>query len=97
MQEDLLSGTAEGYNIPQNFLDRINEHCLGGFVLFTFDENGFPKVYSESDSLITFRALKDHVCDWSDAIRQFSIDQITDSMEENLSDEEDEDEEDRNN
>lgn len=39
-----------GFSIPAKFLNQLNEFTNGGFILFTFDESGSPKVYSQFDS-----------------------------------------------
>lgn len=40
----------ESTRIPEPLLDQISEWSCGGFMLFNFDEEGNPQVYSKVES-----------------------------------------------
>lgn len=41
---------SRGFEIPTNFLKQLNEFTNGGFLLFTFDTNGSPRIYQSFDT-----------------------------------------------
>ena len=44
-----MSMITQGTRIPDSLLDQLSEWSCGGFMLFNFDENGNPQVYSKAE------------------------------------------------
>lgn len=53
------------FEIPQKTLSQINEFSSGGFVLFTFDEDGNPRMASQFDSIPHAAAMQYFIYNWS--------------------------------
>ncbi len=58
------------FNIPNDILDRLNECCMRGWFLFTYDDQMNHRVYSNFDSEIDFKVLKADTIKWLNAIEQ---------------------------
>ena len=60
--------------IPITVLNNLNEHCVGGFVLFYFNsESGMPEHCLTFDSPVHSLAMQKYLIDWSDAVREIHI------------------------
>lgn len=70
----------KGFVFPDNILRTIDECSNGGFVLFTFNENGIPIVHYTFDNQASALALEKHIELWIDAINnlnsQFTLENI---------------------
>ena len=58
----------ETQRIPNNILDQLSEWSCGGFMLFNFDEDGNPQVYSKVEDERNAMSLQYLVSHWSDAM-----------------------------
>ena len=58
----------ETHRIPDIILDQLSEWSCGGFMLFNFDENGNPQVYSKAEDERNAMSLQYLVSHWSDAM-----------------------------
>lgn len=56
------------FQIPEGVLSHITEHSSGGFVLFTFDEEGFPKIDMQFDDAARAKAMQGYIKDWINAM-----------------------------
>ena len=63
--------------ITKPLLRQINDKSGGGFLLFTFDEEGLPQMHSNYDSNAEALALQYYVQNWIKAIEIITIDQMT--------------------
>tara|TARA_R100000152_G_C6776423_1_gene205534 strand:- start:2182 stop:2475 length:294 start_codon:yes stop_codon:yes gene_type:complete len=62
-----------GFEIPQSMLRQLNEFSDGGFVLFTFDDNGNPNVHSKFDTNKDAMALQMFISNYAEAIEEISV------------------------
>ena len=69
-----------GFEIPQSMLRQLNEFSDGGFVLFTFDDNGNPNVHSKFDTNKDAMALQMFISNYADAIEEISVRSTLNSM-----------------
>ena len=74
----MIDRNLDSHVIPSELLAQIQEYCLGGFMLFCFDEDGNPHVISNPESPVVLLAFKDSIAMWLKTMK--------DVMEEGLSD-----------
>jgi hypothetical protein len=67
------------FQFPDKLLDQINECSNGGFILFTFDDEGMPQPYAQFDNPIAVLALRQYIADWSAAVQEVSVQHAIDS------------------
>lgn len=72
----------EDHRLPNIILDQISEWSCGGFMLFNFDEEGNPQVYSKAEDERNAMSLQYLVSHWSDAMENMN----SDSFIKNLND-----------
>lgn len=58
------------FQIPDYFLRQIDEFSQGGFMLFTFNDQGIPEIVSNFDSPAHSIAMASFVKNWSNAIEE---------------------------
>jgi|TARA_R100001163_G_scaffold18764_1_gene16557 hypothetical protein len=81
----------ETHRIPDNILDQLSEWSCGGFVLFNFDEDGNPQVYSKAEDERNAMSLQYLVSHWSEAMEDMNSNSFSKNINEAfLSDEEEE-------
>lgn len=81
----------ETHRIPDNILDQLSEWSCGGFVLFNFDEDGNPQVYSKAEDERNAMSLQYLVSHWSEAMEDINSDSFSKNINEAfLTDEEEE-------
>lgn len=56
------------YDIPDNVLNVLNEHCHRGFLLFTYDNLDQLRLFCNFDDPIVMKSLKSDVCNWMNAM-----------------------------
>ena len=66
--------TEKEQRIPDILLDQISEWSCGGFMLFNFDENGNPQVYSKAEDERNAMSLQYLISHWSDAMENMNSD-----------------------
>ena len=59
---------SETRRMPDIILDQISEWSCGGFMLFNFDEDGNPQVYSKVEDERNAMSLQYLVSHWADAM-----------------------------
>ena len=82
--------TNEEHRIPEILLDQISEWSCGGFMLFNFDENGNPQVYSKAEDERNAMSLQYLVSHWADAMENMNSDSFSKNLNETLKPEEEE-------
>jgi len=78
--------------VPDILLDQISEWSCGGFMLFNFDEEGNPQVYSKAEderNTMSFQYLVSH---WSDAMEVMKSNSFTKNINEAYTEEHEEEE-----
>ena len=61
--------TKEPYSIPDSILNVLNEHCLGAWAVFTFDDKQNSRIYMNADDAFAMKALKSDIVNWSNAMQ----------------------------
>lgn len=74
--------------LPDNVLAVLNEHSLGGYVLFNFSADGTPMVHAHYDNTVFAMAMKDFITSWSKAVEEIGINSHVSNMIGDDSDEE---------
>ena len=46
------------FTLPSSILNQLNEFSYGGFLLFTFDEEGSPRFYAQFDNELYMMGLQ---------------------------------------
>ena len=72
----------ETHRIPDNILDQLSEWSCGGFVLFNFDEDGNPQVYSKAEDERNAMSLQYLVSHWSEAMEDMNSDSFSKNINE---------------
>jgi|TARA_R100001463_G_scaffold16239_4_gene42184 hypothetical protein len=80
----------ETHRIPDNILDQLSEWSCGGFMLFNFDEDGNPQVYSKAEDERNAMSLQYLVSHWSDAMENMNSDNFSKNVNQAFLSEEDE-------
>jgi hypothetical protein len=61
-------------DIPRDILHRLDEHTVGGYMLFYFNKNdASPAVRIKMDTQIHALALQKYVTDWLESLREIQI------------------------
>ena len=74
--------------IPEATINQLNEFSNGGFILFYFNEDGYPEVYSKYDNPLHAMALQYYVEHWAAAIETANLDASVDAIKEEDDEEE---------
>jgi hypothetical protein len=72
--------TTQGTRIPESLLDQLSEWSCGGFMLFNFDEDGNPQVYSKAEDERNAMSLQYLVSHWSAAMENMNSDSFTQNL-----------------
>lgn len=67
--------------IPPDLLERINEFSSGGYLIFTFDVNGYPRLSQKFDSAMHLRCMYGDVGAWAKAIEMVNVDKIAEAID----------------
>ena len=63
-------------SIPESVINQLNEHTVGGFVLFYFNsKNGSPEQVMTFDSPAYCLGLQKRIADWSAALQDLNIEE----------------------
>ena len=76
------------FEFPEKLLENINECSAGGFVLFTFDEEGNPQMRSFFDSATHALAMQYYVENWTKAMSALNVDATARDIKKSSDDEE---------
>mgnify|MGYP001166674997 CR=1 FL=1 len=61
------------FKFPKQVLNQVNECSNGGYVLFNFDSEGTPQVFSSVDDVSNAMALQLHISNWSKALEAYNL------------------------
>jgi hypothetical protein len=78
----------DGFVIPKTTINQLNEFSNGGFILFYFNEEGYPEVYAKYDNPMHAMALQYYVEHWASAIEAANLDASVDAIKEESDEEE---------
>jgi len=85
-------GDKKPFTVPKALLNQIEECSCGGYILFTFDGDTMPQVYSHADNHATAMALQMQVINWGKALEASNIEITLDSWSRNGVDDDSEEE-----
>ena len=76
--------------IPDILLDQLSEWSCGGFMLFNFDEEGNPQVYSKAEDERNAMSLQYLVSHWSEAMEDMNSNSFVKNINQAYGEEEEE-------
>ena len=68
------------FNFPNNLLKQLDECSFGGYILFNFNSNGEPQVFTKFDNQMNAMALLYYLGSWSSTIDQINMDATADAI-----------------
>jgi len=68
------------FEFPNSLLNQIEECSAGGFVLFTYDEEGLPQVHSAFDNMQNALGMQYYISNWSKAVDTINMEATINSM-----------------
>lgn len=72
---------AKDGSVPDRLLEELNQHTVGGFVLFYFNSiDGAPEQAMIFDSPAHSLGLQKHILDWSVALQEINVDEERESF-----------------
>tara|TARA_Y100000310_G_scaffold281127_1_gene301410 strand:+ start:755 stop:1027 length:273 start_codon:yes stop_codon:yes gene_type:complete len=74
MEEDNM------FVMPKHILNQVNECSNGGYVLFYFNAEGIPEVYTAFDTPMHAMAIQYYIEHWASAIETVSLDASVDAL-----------------
>ena len=76
----MMDKNNQSHVVPPELLAKLQEYCLGGFVLFCFDKDKNPHIISLPESPIELLAFKDVIDMWLDTVRGAMGDGMNESL-----------------
>ena len=76
--------------IPDILLDQLSEWSCGGFMLFNFDEDGNPQVYSKAEDERNAMTLQYLVSHWSEAMEDMNNNSFSKNLNQAFGEEDEE-------
>ena len=76
--------------IPDNLLDQLSEWSCRGFMLFYFDEDGNPQVYSKAEDERNAMSLQYLVSHWSEAMEDMNNNSFSKNLSQAFGEEDEE-------
>ena len=73
--------------VDKPLLRDVNEYANGGFILFSFAEDGFPEINSHFDDGSKALALQHYVQNWSLAVEAVTLENTVALMEKEMEEE----------
>ena len=74
--------------IPEATINQLNEFSNGGLILFYFNAEGYPEVYTKYDNPLHAMALQYYVEHWASAIETANLDASVDAIKQEDDEEE---------
>lgn len=68
------------YNIPEQVLNNLNEHCNRGFMLFTYDNLDNLRLYCNFDDAIVMKSLKSDIESYIEVMTNLQLNNAMQSM-----------------
>jgi len=76
----LLVINKKKFNFPNNLLKQLDECSFGGYVLFNFNQDGDPQVYTKFDNQVNAMALLYYLGSWISTVDQMNMDATADAI-----------------
>ena len=73
-------------NVDKILMRQINEKSNGGFIMFSFGEDGYPIVSSHFDDASKAMALQHYITNWSMAVDAVTLENTVADMENQMID-----------
>jgi hypothetical protein len=77
----------EPFEFPNSVLNQIEECSAGGYVLFVFDTEGKPVVYSYFDNTPNAMAMNFYIDNWTKALAKINLDITIESIHKDVDEE----------
>lgn len=68
------------FNFPNNLLKQLDECSFGGYVLFNFNSQGDPQVFTKFDNQMNAMALLYYLGSWINTVDQMNMDATADAI-----------------
>jgi hypothetical protein len=68
------------FNFPTNLLKQLDECSFGGYILFNFNSNGDPQVFTKFDNQMNAMALLYYLGSWINTVDQMNMDATADAI-----------------
>jgi len=68
------------FNFPNNLLKQLDECSFGGYILFNFNSQGDPQVFTKFDNQMNAMALLYYLGSWISTVDQMNIDATADAI-----------------
>tara|TARA_R100001015_G_C4616238_1_gene172345 strand:+ start:345 stop:638 length:294 start_codon:yes stop_codon:yes gene_type:complete len=72
--------------VDKILMRQINEKANGGFIMFSFAEDGYPIVHSHFDDASKAMALQHYITNWSMAVDAVTLENTVADMESQIMD-----------
>lgn len=72
--------TNNGFVVPKETLERLNEFSGGGFILFIYDENQNPRPYAKFDTMAHGLGMQRFLENWVEAVHNINVDNTTQAL-----------------
>ena len=73
-------------NVDKILMRQINDKANGGFIMFSFGEDGYPVVNSHFDDASKALALQHYITNWSMAVDAVTLENTVADMENQIMD-----------
>tara|TARA_B100001939_G_C16500842_1_gene429535 strand:- start:50 stop:346 length:297 start_codon:yes stop_codon:yes gene_type:complete len=73
-------------NVDKILMRQINDKANGGFIMFSFGEDGYPVVNSHFDDASKALALQHYITNWSMAVDAVTLENTVADMENQMMD-----------
>ena len=68
------------FSFPNNLLKQLDECSFGGYVLFNFNSQGDPQVFTKFDNQMNAMALLYYLGSWISTVDQMNMDATADAI-----------------
>jgi hypothetical protein len=70
----------KNFNFPNQLLKQLDECSFGGYVLFNFNSDGDPQVFTKFDNQMNAMALLYYLGSWISTVDQMNMDATADAI-----------------
>lgn len=68
------------FNFPNQLLKQLDECSFGGYILFNFNSQGDPQVFTKFDNQMNAMALLYYLGSWISTVDQMNMDATADAI-----------------
>ena len=68
------------FSFPNNLLKQLDECSFGGYILFNFNSEGDPQVFTKFDNQMNAMALLYYLGSWISTVDQMNMDATADAI-----------------